>query len=57
MARDRPVEHRIVSEALDDVATVGEGLIVAFHYESGKKAALPEELKRQILALEATVKK
>jgi acyl-CoA thioester hydrolase len=49
------IEHQIVSEALDDVATIGDGLIVSFHYASGKKTPLPEELKKQIRALEATV--
>ena len=48
------VEHCIVSEKLNEVATIGDGLIVAFHYESGKKAPLPKELKERILALEAT---
>jgi acyl-CoA thioester hydrolase len=46
------VEHRIVSETLNDVATEGQGLIVSFHYKSGKKIALPEELKEKIRALE-----
>ena len=49
------VEHRIVSEALDDIATEGQGLIVSFHYESGKKAPLPDSLKDQIRALESFV--
>ncbi|MBI3821176.1 MAG: acyl-CoA thioesterase [Planctomycetes bacterium] len=49
------IEHKIVSEALDDIATTGEGLVVSFHYASGKKVALPDNLKEQIRALEATV--
>ena len=49
------LEHRIISEALDDVATEGQGLIVSFHYASGKKAALPEELKEGIRKLEASI--
>jgi acyl-CoA thioester hydrolase len=48
------IEHHIVSEALDDVVTVGEGTIVTFHYASGKKVAMPEELKEKIRVLEAT---
>lgn len=47
------VEHKIVSEGLDDVATEGQELIVSFYYASGKKAPLPEELKKRIRELEA----
>jgi acyl-CoA thioester hydrolase len=49
------IEHQIVSEALDDIATEGQGLIVAYHYSSQQKKPLPEELKAQIRQLEATV--
>jgi acyl-CoA thioester hydrolase len=49
------VEHKIVSEAMDDVATEGQGLIVAYHYASNKKMPLPEKLKDQMRALEASV--
>ena len=51
------IEHRIVSEALDDVATEGQGLIVSYHYESGKKVPLPEELKAAIRVLEASIQR
>jgi acyl-CoA thioester hydrolase len=47
------IEHRIISEALNDVATEGQGLIVAFHYASSKKMPLPAELVERIRALEA----
>ena len=58
MKEDRfSIEYRIVSDALADVATLGEGLMVAFHYENGKKAPLPEELKANIRDLEASVGK
>jgi acyl-CoA thioester hydrolase len=50
------LEHCIVSEALDGIATEGQGLIVSFHYATGKKAPLPDDLKKQIAALEASVK-
>ena len=49
------VEHCIVSDALNDIATKGDGLIVSFHYQSGKKTPLPDELKDRIRALEASV--
>ncbi len=51
------IEHRIVSEALNDVATEGQGTLVSFHYESSTKVPLPEELKQAIRALEATVQR
>ncbi len=46
------IEHKIVSDALDDVATDGQGVIVSFHYETGKKVALPAELRERIEKLE-----
>ena len=49
------LEHRIYSEQLGDVATEGQGLVVAFHYGRGEKVALPEELRRRIAELEASV--
>ena len=49
------IEHHIVSEALDEIATVGDGTIVTFHYASGKKVTMPEELRERIRVLEATV--
>jgi acyl-CoA thioester hydrolase len=48
------LDHRIVSRQLADVATEGEGTVVAFHYAKGIKAPLPEEILRRIVALEAT---
>jgi len=49
------IEHRIVSDALGEIATEGWGLVVAFHYESGEKRPLPAELQAGIQALEARV--
>lgn len=49
------IEYRLVSEVLDDIATTGEGMLVAYHYASNKKAPLPDELKRRIRELEASV--
>ncbi len=46
------LEHRIFSEQLGDVATVGEGTVVAFHYGRGEKVPLPDELRRRIAQLE-----
>jgi acyl-CoA thioester hydrolase len=56
MKEDRiTVEHHIVSEKLDTVATEGQGVIVAFHYPTGKKALLPEELQERIRNLESSI--
>ena len=49
------IEHKIVSEALDEVATVGDGVIVTFHYPSGKKVPVPDLLRKRIEELEASV--
>jgi acyl-CoA thioester hydrolase len=51
------IEHRIFSERLDGVATEGEGTIVTFHYGRGEKVPLPDELRRRIAALEASVRR
>jgi acyl-CoA thioester hydrolase len=46
------MEHRIVSRQLAAVAAEGKGVIVTFDYGSGKKAPVPEEVRRRIAALE-----
>ena len=51
------MEHHIFSMRLGDVATEGQGTVVAFHYERGAKVSLPEELRRRIAELEASVAK
>jgi acyl-CoA thioester hydrolase len=48
------LEHRIVSRRLGGVVTEGEGTVVAFDHGRGQKAALPEELRRRIVELEAS---
>ena len=48
------LEHKIVSAVQGAVVTEGQGTIVTYHYADGKKVSVPEELKRRILALEAT---
>jgi acyl-CoA thioester hydrolase len=47
------LEHAIVSSAQGRVVTLGTGLVVAYDYRNGSKAALPEELRLRISALEA----
>jgi acyl-CoA thioester hydrolase len=50
------LDHLIVSLRQGEVVTEGEGKVVAFHYGRGVKAALPEEVRRAIAALEATAR-
>lgn len=51
------MEYYIVSHKHQRVAAEGEGVIVSFDYRGNKKAPLPEEVKRRIAVLEATVTK
>jgi acyl-CoA thioester hydrolase len=48
------MQHRIVSQKLNAVATEGEGTIVTFHYQRGEKVPVPDELRRRIDQLEGT---
>jgi acyl-CoA thioester hydrolase len=50
------VEHVIVSRELDAVATEGQCLIVTFDYGVGKKALIPDDVRRRIERLEGRVK-
>jgi acyl-CoA thioester hydrolase len=45
-------EHRIVSTAMDDLATEGQAVVVCYDYRQGKKTALPFELRERIDRLE-----
>jgi acyl-CoA thioester hydrolase len=47
------LEHRLVSERLDDVAATGEVTIVAYLYREQRKTIIPEDLRRRIAGLEA----
>jgi acyl-CoA thioester hydrolase len=51
------LEHRIVSQQLNEVATQGQGTVVAFDYGRGVKVPLPDELRRRIAELEASATK
>jgi acyl-CoA thioester hydrolase len=46
------IEHAVVSEKLAAIAAEGWGLIVTYDYAAGAKAAIPDELRRKIEALE-----
>lgn len=45
-------EYAVASDKLDRIATVGEGVIVSFDYEAGRKVDLPEEWVEAIERLE-----
>jgi acyl-CoA thioester hydrolase len=49
------IEHQIVSEAQDAIVTVGQGVIVGYDYDKKAKAMLPDDLKKRMRALEASV--
>jgi acyl-CoA thioester hydrolase len=46
------LEHRIVSHRQEALVTEGQGTVVTFHYTSGKKIPIPDELRRRIEELE-----
>lgn len=46
------LDHRIVSRQLQAVVTEGQGTVVSYSYREQKKAPLPDEIRRRILALE-----
>jgi acyl-CoA thioester hydrolase len=45
-------EYVLVSGAQDRVAAVGEGVVVAYDYDQGRRGILPGEVKARIRALE-----
>ena len=51
------LEHRLVSELLDDLAATGEVTVVACLYKEERKTPIPDELRRRIESLEAMVRK
>ncbi|MBI2901980.1 MAG: acyl-CoA thioesterase [Candidatus Methylomirabilis oxyfera] len=53
MSADRfLMQHRIVSEKLQKIAAEGEGLIVSYNYRDGRKAPIPDEVRKEIEKLE-----
>jgi acyl-CoA thioester hydrolase len=48
------MRYAVASRRFQKIAAEGEGLIVAFDYRENKKAALPEEIRRRIEALETS---
>jgi acyl-CoA thioester hydrolase len=50
------LDHLIVSRQQQTIVTEGQGVIVTYHYSSGKKVPVPDELKRRIAELESKKK-
>ena len=50
------LEHRVVSRKLGAVAAEGQGTVVSYHYGEEKKVPVPDEIRRRIAELEATVR-
>jgi acyl-CoA thioester hydrolase len=50
------LEHRVVSKRLGALVAEGEGTVVTYHHGDGRKVPVPDELRRRIAALEATVR-
>lgn len=48
------MQYRIWSPKLARIAAEGEGVLVTYDYRAGQKVKVPEELRRRIVALEAT---
>ena len=51
------MEYIVVSRRHRQTAAIGDGLIVCFDYRQNRKTALPEEIRRGIQELEASVKR
>jgi len=51
------MEYFVVSHKHQKIAAEGEGVIVSFNYRENQKTPLPEEIKRRIAELEASVAK
>jgi acyl-CoA thioester hydrolase len=55
IAEDRfTMKYVIVSHKRQKVAAEGDGVVVMYNYREGKKTAIPEELRKNILAFEKT---
>ncbi len=46
------MNHRIVSERHNRIAAEGDGVIVAYDYQLGQKASVPEDVRAAIMRIE-----
>ena len=49
------MKYRVVSRRLGKLAAEGEGVLVTYDYRENRKTLVPEELRKKIALLEATV--
>jgi acyl-CoA thioester hydrolase len=57
LAEDRFIlDVIVVSHRLAAVAAEGQGTVVAYHYPTGQKVSLPDELRHRIAVLEASAR-
>lgn len=53
IAEDRfTMRHAVMSRRHGKIAAEGDGVIVIYDYRGGKKTAMPDEIKKRILAIE-----
>lgn len=53
IAEDRfTMQHTVVSSRHGKIAAEGDGVIVIYDYRGGKKTAMPDEIRKRILAME-----
>lgn len=53
IAADRfTMKYVIVSHKHQKIAAEGDGVVVMYDYRAGKKTAIPEEMRKRILAME-----
>jgi acyl-CoA thioester hydrolase len=53
MSEDRyTVDYRVVSKTQADVVTLGDTVVVTYHYSDEKKVPIPLELKKRIEQIE-----
>jgi acyl-CoA thioester hydrolase len=46
------MKYAVVSHKHQKIAAEGDGVVVMYNYREGKKTAIPEEIRKRILALE-----
>ena len=49
------MKYVVISQSHDQVAALGEGVMVTFDYRNNKKVPIPDEIRKRIMALEKSV--
>jgi acyl-CoA thioester hydrolase len=49
------MKYVVISHKIREIAALGEGVLVTFDYQNNKKALIPEEIRKRIIALEKSV--